>query len=112
MTTDVHMGTGTFSRILSTGRYLPAHVVRNEDLTQFPASAIPLIAAKTGIRERRYASSDECTSDLAFVAAKNCLERAHADPACIDAVVLSTSSPDRIQPATATRVQHLLGARN
>ena len=27
-------------------------------------------------------------------------------------IVLSTSSPDRMQPATATRVQHELGAKN
>src|SRR4029078_432216 len=29
----------------------------------------------------------------------------------IDVIILATSSPDRIQPATATRVQEVVGAR-
>lgn len=33
-------------------------------------------------------------------------------PEAIDAIVLATSSPDQLQPATATRIQHLLGAKN
>jgi len=96
---------------LSTGSYLPARKVTNADLTQFPPASLPLITEKTGISCRRYASDDECTSDLGFQAARCCLARAHVDPSQIDAILLATSSPDRIQPATATRVQELLGAR-
>ena len=96
--------------ILATGSYLPERVVPNEALTQFPASTLPLIAQKTGISARRYAADDEYTSDLGAKAARVCLERARVSADEVDTIVLATSSPDRIQPATATRVQHLIGA--
>lgn len=96
--------------ILSTGSYVPAKIVSNAELVQFPASALPLIEAKTGIRSRHYAAPDECTSDLAINAARRCLEKAGVAAQQLDAIIVATSSPDRIQPATATRVQHELGA--
>jgi 3-oxoacyl-[acyl-carrier-protein] synthase-3 len=99
------------SIIVATGSYLPERVVPNEAFEQFPKSAIPLIEEKTGVRCRRYARDDQSTSDLAIEAARRCLEKAGADPGGIDALILATSSPDRIQPATATRVQEGIGAR-
>jgi 3-oxoacyl-[acyl-carrier-protein] synthase-3 len=71
-----------------------------------------MIAEKTGISARRYAAPDECTSDLGAHAARQCLERAGVSAQDVDAILLATSSPDRVQPATATRVQDLIGARN
>jgi 3-oxoacyl-[acyl-carrier-protein] synthase III len=100
------------SKVTSTGSYLPETVVRNEDLTRFPRAALPLIAEKTGVRERRHAAPEQCTSDLAIEAGRRCLDQAGIDPEQIDGIVLSTSSPDRPQPATATRVQAALGARH
>lgn len=96
--------------ILATGSYVPVRSVANSELVQFPANALPLIEAKTGIRSRRYAASDECTSDLAINAARSCLDLAGISAEQVDAIIVATSSPDRIQPATATRVQHELGA--
>jgi 3-oxoacyl-[acyl-carrier-protein] synthase-3 len=98
------------SRIVSTGSFLPERVVTNESLSQFPQNAIPLIEQKTGVRERRHAGDGQCTSDLAAEAAANCLAAADTQPSEIDAILLATSSPDRIQPATATRVQMKLQA--
>jgi len=98
------------ARLAATGSYLPEKLLKNEDLSQFPAHALPLIAQKTGIRSRRHAEAGQCTSDLAANAAARCIESAGISPGEIDAIVLATSSPDRIQPATATRVQHLIGA--
>lgn len=82
------------------------------DLTQFPAQARVMIEQKTGIVARRYAAAGECTSDLAVQAARACLARAELSAEDVQGIILATSSPDRMQPATATRVQHLLGARN
>ncbi len=98
--------------ILSTGRYLPQAAIQNEELTHFPATSLNLIAQKTGVRARRHAAAQECTSDLAFEAARVCLERAQVSPERVEGIIVSTSSPDRMQPATATRVQHRLGARD
>ncbi len=98
--------------IVATGQYLPSNIIANEDFKQFPENSIELIQIKTGIKARRFASADECTSDLAFKAALNCLSKLNIDPTAIEAIILATSTPDRIQPATATRVQHLLQACN
>lgn len=98
------------TRILATGSYLPENEVPNAALTQFPAASLPLIEQKTGIRSRRYAADDQVTSDLGFEAARRCLERAGVEATQLDALILATSSPDRVQPATATRIQERLGA--
>jgi 3-oxoacyl-[acyl-carrier-protein] synthase-3 len=99
------------TRLVATGSYLPEKRVGNDELTQFPREAIPLIGEKTGVYYRRVAADEECTSDLAFQAAKKCLECGAIDPEQVEGIILATSSPDRMQPATATRVQHLLGAK-
>jgi 3-oxoacyl-[acyl-carrier-protein] synthase-3 len=98
--------------ISATGSYVPENMVHNEALDQFPKAAQLLISQKTGVISRRHAAPDQCTSDLALPAARRCLEKSDFAPANVEAIILSTSSPDRIQPATAARLQHLLGAVN
>jgi 3-oxoacyl-[acyl-carrier-protein] synthase III len=98
------------SQIIATASYLPAKVVKNEDLKQFPAASIPLIAAKTGVRERRHAAEEECTSDLAVEAARRCLRRAGIEASELDGIILATSSPDQPMPATSAVVQAKLEA--
>ena len=97
--------------IVSTGRYLPKNIIPNSALTQFSREAQSLIGNKTGVLARRHAGENQCTSDLALAASRNCLAKTGYPPEDIDGIILSTSSPDRIQPATASRVQHLLGAK-
>lgn len=94
----------------STGSYLPETLIHNEDFEHFPETAKLLISQKTGVFSRRRAADSECTSDLAIRAAHKCLDKKGVAPDRINGIIVSTSSPDRIQPATATRVQHLLGA--
>ena len=101
-----------FAGIKATGSYIPEHTIHNEDLQQFPEAAKLLITQKTGVFSRRHAAPSQCTSDLALEAARRCLGRLDFPVEKIEAIVLSTSSPDRIQPATATRLQFMLGARN
>lgn len=96
--------------VISTGSFLPENTLSNSDLIQFPPSIIPLIAKKTGVNFRKFADDSQCTSDLAIIAASRCLTKAGIDPLELDALILATSSPDRIQPATATRVQNRIGA--
>lgn len=100
------------SRIVSTGSYLPENIVTNNMLKQFPEDALKLIELKTGVKTRRFADPGECTSDLAVKAATACLNKAGFDPKQIDAIILATSSPDRIQPATATRIAYMLKSNN
>ena len=86
--------------------------MKNEDLAQFPAKAIPHIALKTGIRERRHADECQATSDLATNAAMRCLCRAGVDALEIDGIILATSSPDQLMPATSAIIQAKIGAWN
>lgn len=96
--------------VIGTGSYIPEGTIHNESLDQFPKTAQLMISQKTGVFCRHHADPDQCTSDLASKAAGNCLQRCDFPPHKVDAIILSTSSPDRIQPATATRVQYLLKA--
>jgi 3-oxoacyl-[acyl-carrier-protein] synthase-3 len=101
-----------FSEILGTASYLPDRIVRNEELSQFPPSAIPLIASKTGVCARRYAAEDQCTSDLAAEAARRCLAHAGLEAGELDGIILATSTPDQPMPATCAHVQSKIGAWN
>ncbi len=96
--------------LTATGRYLPEREVTNQELVQFPAEARPLIEQKTGVQARRYAADDQTTSDLGLGAARDCLQRADFPAENLDAIILATSSPDRIHPPSATAIQRELGA--
>jgi 3-oxoacyl-[acyl-carrier-protein] synthase-3 len=91
-----------------TARYLPPRVVHNRDLTQFPEQLRDMIAVKAGIQTRHMADG-ECTSDLGAKAVQHLIAKFGLQAGTIDALICATSSPDRIQPATATRIQQLCG---
>lgn len=97
------------SVVLSTGSYLPEIIVKNEDLTQFPKGAIPLIERWTGVRARRRAPDGMLTSEMASRAAEACLEKIGFSPADVGGLIVCTSTPDRSFPPTATKVQCDIG---
>lgn len=98
-------------RILSTGYYVPSQVLTNEELSTRIDTSDEWIFSHTGIRERRIASGDEATSDLAVAAGRQALVRAGVDPADLDLVLVATSTPDYLGfPSTASLVQDGLGA--
>jgi len=92
-------------------RFLPPKVVDNIDLVQFPEKYRNVIAAKAGVLSRRHVTV-ECTSDIGASAVKTLMEKYNIDVDSVDALICATSSPDRIQPATATRIQDICGLRN
>ncbi len=98
--------------ILSTGSYVPPLCIDNESLTQFPRATIPLIAEKTGVRSRHHVEGAALTSDLCVHAARQCIGRASITPELIDFIIVATSTPDRLIPATASKVAHQIGAVN
>ena len=99
------------SRMIGTGGYVPARIVTNEELAGLTGVAPAAIYRRTGIRERRWAASDEATSDLALCAAKAALDAAGTQAASLDAIILSTTSPDTLMPSAACHVQRMLGAK-
>lgn len=104
MTTDIG--------IIGTGSYLPDRVVTNAEIAPAAGVDAAWIERKTGIRERRHAAPGQATSNLAAIAADRALLAAGLSPDDVDHVVVATSTPDHPQPATASLVQHLIGARS
>ena len=100
----------TYARILATGSALPERVVTNADLAKMVDTSDEWIRSRTGIRERRVAAEGETTGDLAFRAAGQALHDAGVKASELDMVVLGTTTPDIIFPATACLIQHRLGA--
>jgi len=96
--------------ILGTGRHLPSTVVTNADLEKRIDTSDEWIRSRTGIAERRIAGAEELTSDLAVAASRKALDRAGLRPEDLDAVIVSTLTPDYPFPATACVVQNKLGA--
>lgn len=120
-------------KITGTGSYIPSirvkntdfdkHVFLNEDGTTiaYPNEVvISKFKGITGIEERRYALPEQCTSDLAFLAAKKAIEKATIDMETIDYIILAHNfgdvKPHAIQsdilPSLATRVKHKLQIKN
>ena len=98
-----------FARIIGTGSYLPSKVVTNFDLEKTLDTSDEWITARTGIKERRIVT-DQNTCDLALEASLKALSMAELKPEDIDLIILSTTTPDKIFPATATILQNRLGA--
>ncbi len=98
------------ARITGWGKYLPERVLTNKDLEKTVDTSDEWIETRTGIRERRIIGDDEAASTMAVAAGRRALEVAGLSPQQLDMVIVATSSPDRIMPATAALVQYELGA--
>ena len=99
------------SRIVGTGSYVPEQIVTNDDLAKIVETNDEWIRTRTGIRQRRVATS-EGTSDLAAKAAERAIEQAGIKPEEIDLIILATSSQDYCFPSGACEVQGRVGAVN
>jgi 3-oxoacyl-[acyl-carrier-protein] synthase-3 len=97
-------------KIAGTGSYVPENIVRNESLGRLGCDP-EWIIQRTGIRERRHASPEQATSDLAYEAAINCLANASISIDEIDLIICGTISADYTVPGTACLLQDRLGAR-
>ncbi len=102
------MGRLTGFEIAATGSYVPEQIVDNADLAQLGCDS-EWIVQRTGILQRRKASTQEASSDLALKAATQCLERAGASAADVDLIIVATITPDHPTPSTACHLQRQLG---
>ncbi|SEL69652.1 3-oxoacyl-[acyl-carrier-protein] synthase III [Sphingomonas palmae] len=97
------------SVLLGTGSALPARRVSNAELAEQVDTSDEWIVERTGIRFRHLAGPDETTATLAYDASKAALAASGLAAQDIDLIVLATATPDQTFPATATKVQALLG---
>jgi 3-oxoacyl-[acyl-carrier-protein] synthase-3 len=101
------MTSSTAAVLTGVGAYLPDVVVSNTDVGARIGQSEEWIYQRTGIRERRHARPGQSTGDLA-VRAGSCALRS-ARMSAVGAVIVATSTPDRVSPATAPEVAARLG---
>lgn len=121
------------SKIIGVGNYIPSETITNlffdkhiflneqgENLKEENSVITSKLKKITGIEERRYASNNQVTSDLGFIAAKNAIENSKIDPETLDYIIFAHNFGDiksgTIQsdavPSLASRVKHLLQIKN
>ncbi len=100
------------TKIIGTGSYVPKRLIDNAEICRSLAIDADAVFRLTGIRSRHWVNANDSTSDLAEHAARRACESAGVDPASVEAVLMSTTSPDRTLPSTACVVQSRLGLRN
>ncbi len=97
------------SKIAGIGKYVPANVVSNDDLTKYMETNDEWIQERTGIKERRYAHrTEETTTTMAVEAAKIAIERAGTTVEEIDFIIFATLSPDYYFPGCGVLVQRAM----
>jgi 3-oxoacyl-[acyl-carrier-protein] synthase III len=103
---------GRTCSIVSVGSYVPEKRLTNADLEKMVETSDEWITSRTGIKERRIASPEQFTSDLATEAARNAMEKAGIKGEEIDLIIVATITPDMPFPSTACLVQSNIGAVN
>jgi 3-oxoacyl-[acyl-carrier-protein] synthase-3 len=119
--------------ITGTGSYIPTLTITNKDFNKHEflnldgstfnhtnEVIIEKFKAITGIEERRYASKEFTTSNLAFFAAEKAIESAQIDKETLDYIIVAHNFGDLVHgktqgdtlPSLATRVKHQLQIKN
>jgi 3-oxoacyl-[acyl-carrier-protein] synthase-3 len=129
----VDMNPAIYSIITGTGSYIPSMNIRNRDflpiefydsggkkLEKTSHEIIDKFQEITTIKERRYVTEKQVTSDIAYLAATDAIESAGVDKEEFDYIILAhnfgdvTSDNKRTDmvPSLAARVKHRLGIKN
>jgi 3-oxoacyl-[acyl-carrier-protein] synthase-3 len=98
--------------LLGFGICLPDRVVKTgELLSEFPGTTEEYMFRVTGINERRWTADGVLPSDMAYEASVKAIENSGLKPSDIDAIIVSTTTPDVVMPSTACILQGKLGIR-
>lgn len=93
------------AKITAIGAYVPERRLTNHDLEQLVDTSDEWIVRRTGIKERRILPENQFSSDLAFGAVQNLIDRYQASLDDVDLIIVSTSTPDFAFPSVAAQVQ-------
>ena len=96
------------SKIIGMGFHVPENVITNETLSQTIDTSDEWIQARSGIKERRWATEDISTFDLAHQASLNAISDADIDPQEIDMIIVGTLSSDYFFPGVSAQLQESL----
>ncbi|NOT36341.1 MAG: ketoacyl-ACP synthase III [Saprospiraceae bacterium] len=121
------------SVLIGTGSYIPNVVVENTDFlknTFYDQSKVAIATSNqeliktfqkiTNIDERRYVEDQYVTSDIAFLAAQNCIQSSGVDAESLDSIIVAHNFGDvkknnrksDMVPSLASRVKFKLGIKN
>ena len=100
-----------YSRIVGTGRYLPARVMTNGEFAARLDTSDAWIRERTGIAQRHIAEKSQASSDLALEASRQALAAGGVKAEELDLIIVATSTPDYVFPSTACLLQAKLGVR-
>ena len=96
--------------ITGVGGYVPEYVLNNDELSRMVDTNDEWIMTRIGVKERRILNEEGLgTGYMARKAAKQLMQKLDYDPDTIDAVIVSTSTPDYHFPSTASIVLGHLG---
>ena len=99
--------------ITGVGGYVPDYILNNEELSRMVDTTDEWITTRVGIKERRILTEEGLgTSYLARKAAKPLIQKTGVDPDTIDALIVTTTTPDYKFPSTASIVLGKLGLKN
>lgn len=99
--------------ITGVGGYVPDYILTNEELSRMVDTTDEWITTRVGIKERRILTEEGLgTSYLARKAAKQLIQKTGVDPDTIDALIVTTTTPDYKFPSTASIVLGKLGLKN
>ena len=97
------------SVILGVGAYLPANIVSNAELSKRVDTTDEWITERTGIKQRHVAAEGQFTSHLAIEAGRAAMEMSGIKSSELDLLIVATTTPDNTFPATAAKVQAVIG---
>jgi 3-oxoacyl-[acyl-carrier-protein] synthase-3 len=99
--------------ITGVGGYVPDYILNNEELSRMVDTSDEWITTRVGIKERRILTEEGLgTSYMARKAAKQLMHKTGVDPDTIDALIVTTTTPDYKFPSTASIVLGKLGLKN
>ena len=101
-----------FTKIIGTGSYLPNKIRTNYDLEKMVNTTNEWIITRTGIRERRIASTDETVACLGAKAAKRAFKMAGINAHKIGLIIVATTSSSHAFPSSACIIQQKLGIKD
>lgn len=99
------------SKIIDVASYLPDKILTNHDLEKLVETNDEWIIQRTGITQR-YIAKDQSTADMATKAAEKLLQKHPEYRDKIDAIIVATTTPDKVFPSVACMVQRHLNCRS
>ena len=98
-------------KVISSGKYIPKEIISNKDLEKLVDTNHEWIVSRTGIINRHKAK-DETTSEMAYLAAKNAIDKANYNLEDIDLIIVASITGEQLTPSVANLVQTKLGIKH